>query len=217
MPGTPDKSDYVSVGRYPFVLRLAMPADLDVVRGLVREATEWLRASKDTDQWSSPWPDPAGHLERILNDLIKGKTWVAWDDTTAAATITVDTEEPLDLNEQPIWPPHERREPALYVRRVVVSRSYSGIGLGAALLDWAAEVAKTDHQAALIRIDVWTTNRALHAYYEGQRFLRREGRDPRELANYPSQALFEREVAMSGSDYTRLFITEERPNERKFR
>ena len=194
-----------------------MPGDLDVVRGLVREAAEWLRTSKDTDQWSSPWPDPAGHLERILNDLIKGKTWVAWDDTTAAGTITVDTEEPLDLNEQPIWPAHKRREPALYVRRVVVSRSYSGIGLGAALLDWAAEVAETDHQAALIRIDVWTTNRALHAYYEGQRFLRREGRDPRELANYPSQALFEREVAPSGSDYTRLFTTEEGPSERKFR
>jgi GNAT superfamily N-acetyltransferase len=98
-----------------------------------------------------------------------------------------------------------------------VSRSYSGIGLGAALLDWAAEVAKTDHRAALIRIDVWTTNRALHAYYEEQRFLRRAGRDPRELANYPSQALFEREVATSCSDCTRLFITEEGPSERKFR
>jgi GNAT superfamily N-acetyltransferase len=204
------------VGRYPFVLRLATPGDLDVVRGLVREAADWLRASKDTDQWSSPWPDQAGHLERILNDLIKNKTWLVWDGTTAAATITVDTEEPLDLNEQPIWPAHKRREPALYVRRVVVSRSYSGIGLGAALLDWAAEVAKRDHQAALIRIDAWTTNLNLHAYYEEQRFTRREGRDPRELANYPSQALFEREVARSGLDYLRLLTEEEGPSERKF-
>jgi GNAT superfamily N-acetyltransferase len=187
------------------------------VRGLVREAADWLRASKDTDQWSSPWPDPAGHLERIVNDLIKNKTWLVWDGTTPAATITVDTEEPLDLNEQPVWPAHKRREPALYVRRVVVSRSYSGLGLGAALLDWAAEVAKRDHKAALIRIDVWTTNLNLHAYYEGQRFTRREGRDPRELADYPSQALFEREVARSGSDYTRLFTEEEGPGERKFR
>ena len=217
VPRSPDKGDYVSVGRYPFVLRLAVPGDLDVVRGLVREAAVWLRTSKDTDQWSRPWPDPAGHLERILNDLIKGKTWLAWDDTTAAGTITVDTEEPLDLNEQPIWPAHKRREPALYVRRVVVSRSYSGLGLGAALLDWAAEVAKTDHKAALIRIDVWTTNLALHAYYEAQRFLRCKGRDPRELADYPSQALFEREVARPGSDYTGLFTEEECPSERKFR
>ena len=66
----------------------------------------------------------------------------------------------------------QTRRPALYVRRVVVARSYSGLGLGAALLDWAADVAKSDHGAALIRIDVWTTNLELHAYYEGQRFTR---------------------------------------------
>lgn len=194
-----------------------MPGDLDVVRGLVREAADWLRTSKDTDQWSSPWPDQAGHLERMVNDLIKNKTWLVWDGTTAAATITVDTEEPLDVNEQPIWPAHKRRESALFVRRIVVGRGYSGIALGAALLDWAADVAKKDHKAALIRIDVWTTNLDLHAYYEGQRFIRCEGRDPRELANYPSQALFEREVGEPGSDYTRLFITEEGSSERKFR
>ena len=26
---------------------------------------------------------------------------------TAAGTITVDTEEPLDLNDQPVWPEHK--------------------------------------------------------------------------------------------------------------
>ncbi len=213
----PDRGDYVSVRRYPFVLRLAMPGDLGAVRGLVREAADWLRTSKDTDQWSSPWPDQAGHLERMVNDLIKNKTRLVWDGTTAVATITVDAEEPLDLNEQPIWPTYKRCEPALYVRRVVVSRRYAGVGLGAALLDWAADVAKRDHKATLIRIDVWTTNLDLHAYYEGQYFTRREGRDPRELADYPSQALFEREVARPGSDYTRLFTEEEGPSERKFR
>jgi GNAT superfamily N-acetyltransferase len=182
-----------------------MPGDLDQVRGLVHQAAEWLRTSKNTDQWAKPWPDRAGQIERILNDLLKGKTWIVWHGTTAAATITVDTEEPLDLNEQPVWPAHKRHEPALYVRRVVVSRRYAGIGLGAALLNWAADVAKRDHNAALIRIDVWTTNEELHAYYEGQHFKRREGRDPRELANYPSQALFEREVGRPGSDYKEFF------------
>ena len=161
--------------------------------------------NKDTDQWASPWPDQAGQKERILNDLLKGKTWIVWEGGTAVATITVDTEEPLDLNEQPVWPRHKHYEPALYVRRVIVSRHYAGRGLGAALLDWAAEVAKRDHKAALIRIDVWTTNTELHAYYEGQRFTRREGRDPQELANYPSQALFERKVGQSGSGYTKFF------------
>ena len=205
VPRTPDRGDYVSVGRYPFALRLAAPGDFDDVNGLVREAAEWLRTSKDTDQWEKPWPDRVGHRERILNDLIKGKTWIVWDGMTAAATITVDTEEPLDLNEQPVWPARRRNEPALYVRRVIVSRQYAGRELGAALLDWAADVAVREHGAALIRVDVWTTNTDLHAYYQGQDFVRRPGRDPRELADYPSQALFEREVDRSQSDYTRLF------------
>ena len=215
VPHAPVTGDYVSVGRYPFALRLAMSGNLDEVRGLVREAAEWLRTSKDTDQWADPWPDRTGQRERILNDLLKGKTWIVWDGTTPAATITVDTDEPLDLNDQPVWPAHKRHEPALYVRRVVVSRRYAGKGLGAALLDWAANVAKRDHGATLIRVDVWTTNTDLHTYYKGQRFIRRKGRDPRDLTNYPSQALFEREVTQPGSDYKKLFVEEGDRGERK--
>jgi GNAT superfamily N-acetyltransferase len=193
------------VGNYPLTLRLGTPGDLGKVRELVREAATWLRASKDTDQWANPWPDQAGQQERILSDLLKGKTWLLWDGTIAAATITVDTEEPVDLDERPVWPSHKRGEPALYIRRVIVSRRYAGRGLGAALLDWAAKVAWSDYDVALIRIDVWTTNLELHAYYERQRFTRREGRDPRELTNYPSQALFEREVDRPESVHAQLF------------
>jgi GNAT superfamily N-acetyltransferase len=217
VPRTPDKSDYVSVGGFPFVLRLATPGDLDVIRGLIREAAAWLRKSKKTDQWAKPWPDRAGQRERILNDLLKGKTWLVWDGTRAVATITIDTDEPLDVNEQPVWPAHGSREPALYVRRVIVSRQHAGLGLGAALLDWAAHTAKRDHKATLIRIDVWTTNRDLHAYYERQHFSRCEGRDPRELSNYPSQALFERQVDRPRVDYTDLFIEEDSHREHRSR
>lgn len=204
------------MGKYTFVLRLAVPGDFDEVRRLVRDAADWLRTSKDTDQWATPWPDRAGQGERMLNDLLKGKTWIVWDGPAAAATITIDTEEPLDLNERPIWPAQAPHKPALYVRRVVVNRTYARIGLGAGLLDWAADVAKRDHEAAVIRIDVWTTNLGLHAYYEDQGFTRRTGRGPRELADYPSQALFERDVHRPGSDYRKLFV-EEGLGARKFR
>jgi GNAT superfamily N-acetyltransferase len=210
VPHASDQGDYVPVENYPFALRLATSADLDEVRGLVREAAKWLRTSKDTDQWANPWPDQAGQKERILSDLLKRKTWLVWDGAIAAATITIDTDEPVDLDERPVWPAHKRREPALYIRRVVVSRRYAGLGLGSALLDWAADVARRDYEATLIRIDVWTTNLNLHAYYEGQRFTRRQGRDPRELTNYPSQALFEREVELPGSDYTKFFTKDSR-------
>jgi len=194
------------VRSYPFALRLAAAGDLFRVHKLVSEAAEWLRTSKDTDQWAKPWPDRARRNERMLNDLLKGKTWLLWDDSTPAGTITLDTEEPVAEGYQPVWPAHARNEPALYVRRVIVNRRYAGYGLGAGLLDWAAHVAKENYGATSIRVDVWTTNVQLHAYYEGQRFIRVAGRDPRELAGYPSQALFERKVDQSGSGYERLFI-----------
>jgi GNAT superfamily N-acetyltransferase len=186
------------------VLRLAVPGDLDHVVGLVREAAGWLQ-SKGIDHWGKPWPDRAGQRERILNDLFKGKTWLVRDGETIAATITIDMDEPLDADERPVWPPEESKRQVLYVRRVIVSRRYARLGLGAALLDWAADAARRGHGAELIRIDVQTTNLKLHAYYEGQRFTRCPS--PQGLGDYPSQALFERGVDVTGADFTRLFIT----------
>jgi GNAT superfamily N-acetyltransferase len=185
-------------------LEFAGPGDLEVVAGLVLEAADWL-GSKGSDQWQEPWPDRAAHRERILNDLLKGKTRVLRDGVITAATITIDTEEPLVGNEWPVWPSDKSPKPAVYVRRVVVGRRYARRGLGAALLDWAAAVAKRDHGAELIRVDVWTTNETLHAYYKGQHFTRCP--DPQGLGDYPSQALFERAVDAPASDFARFFLT----------
>jgi GNAT superfamily N-acetyltransferase len=201
----PDTGDYVPVGRYLFVLYPAAPGDLDHVVRLDREAAEWL-GGIGTDQWQTPWPDRAGRRERIRNDLLKGKTWLVRDGETIAATITVDNEEPVDLNERPVWPPSEIQRPVMYVRRVIVSRRYARHELGAALLNWAADRAKV-RGAELIRIDVWTTNTRLHDYYKGQKFTR--CRDPQGLSSYPSQALFERPVNVQGSTVTELFIRQE--------
>jgi GNAT superfamily N-acetyltransferase len=189
-----------------------VPGDLDKVVGLIREAAVWL-GSKNIDQWQEPWPDRARQRERILNDLFKGKTWLVRDGKTTVATITIDTDGPLDAQERPVWPTDESERPVLYVRRVIVSRRYTRLGLGAALLDWAADVAKRDHGAELIRIDVRTTNHKLHDYYRRQRFTRCP--DPEGLGNYPSQALFERPVDVRTSDFTKLFKTEEGHGARK--
>jgi GNAT superfamily N-acetyltransferase len=185
------------------------------VRSLVREAAEWLRECKGTDQWAKPWPDRAGQKRRMRDDIAHGKTWLIWDDTAVAGTITIDTEETLDARGQPVWPEHKRHELALYVRRVVISRRYAGLGLGAALLDWASDVAKRDYGATHIRVEVWTTNAGLRAYYSGQRFAPCQGRDPAELDGYPCQALFEREAGQAGSDYPKLFTEAEAPYRRK--
>jgi len=210
-------SDYVSVRRFIYTLSPATPQDLRKVLRLAREAAKWLQKRKDTDQWARPWPDRVRSRHRLRSDLIMGKTWLVWDDTTVAGTITIDTDEPLAAPGQPLWPADKHHELALYVRRVIVRRSYRGLGIGAALLDWAAEVAKREHGATLIRVDVWTTNKNLHEYYIDQRFTRCSGRDPRVLGSYPSQALFERDIDQAGTAHTNLFFEKECPAVRRSR
>ena len=171
------------VGELPLTLRRADRHDHDVIIALIDAAAEWLR-TKNTDQWSQPWPSEEDRRHRILYDLIAGKTWVAWDDGAPAATITTDPAQ------NPVWPAASRDEPAVYVTRMVVSRAFAGRGLGAALLDWAGLHARRLHGARWVRVDVWTTNTALHAYYRQQGFEfcgRGEA-----FAHYPSAALFQK-------------------------
>jgi len=191
------RGEYVSVGRSLYTLRKGTPAQTDVVRELVDEAAEWLRG-KNTSQWATPWPDRGGRDNRILEDLALGRTWVLWDDAIAVGTITIDTVDPVDPSKNHVWPAHTLSESALYVHRVIVRRSHAGLGLGARLLDWASAVATRLIGSPLLRIDVWTDNWDLHAYYRRQGFTLCEYRDPKELPDYPARALFERRVSPNG-------------------
>jgi len=171
------------VGELPLALRRADRHDHDVIIGLIHAATEWLR-TKNTDQWAQPWPSEEDRAHRIDHDLTAGNTWIAWDNGTPAATITADSAQ------KPIWPAEARDDPAVYVARLVVSRAFAGRGLGAALLDWAGLRARRLYAARWVRVDVWTTNAALHAYY------RRQGFEfwglGEAYAHYPSAALFQK-------------------------
>lgn len=188
------------VTRLPLALSRATPDERDVILELLDDATRWLRG-KDTDQWTKPWPDEERRNKRIEQDLRERKTWLLWDDTAAAGTITID---PADNK---VWPAEKRSENAVYVRRVIVRRRYAGIGLGARLLDWAADVGARMHGARLIRIDVWTTNTELHAYYRKQGFTFSGFLEPDNLPapDYPSRALFERSIDRRRPDYQALF------------
>jgi GNAT superfamily N-acetyltransferase len=151
------------MGESPFVLSRAHEHDRDVIIGLIDAAAEWLR-TKNTDQWKQPWPSEEDRSHRIRRDLIAGKTWIAWRNGTPAATITADREV------SPIWPAETQRDPAVYVCRLVINRAFARQGIGAALLDWAGLRARRQYSAHWIRVDVWTTNIALHAYYQRQGF-----------------------------------------------
>jgi ribosomal protein S18 acetylase RimI-like enzyme len=171
------------MGELQLALRRATERDHGVIVGLIDAAAYWLR-TKNTDQWAQPWPSAEDRHHRIRRDLIAGKSWIVWEDGIPAATITADPDE------NPAWPARMRHDPAVYVCRLVVSRAYAGQGLGAALLDWAGLRARERHGARWVRVDVWTTNKALHAYY------RRQGFEfwgfSEALRHYPSAALFQK-------------------------
>jgi ribosomal protein S18 acetylase RimI-like enzyme len=118
--------------------------------------------TKNTDQWAQPWPSEEDRNHRIRRDLIAGKTWIA------------------------------RRDPAVYVCRLVVSRAFAGRSLGAALLSWAGLRARRYYRARWIRVDVWTTNTALHGYYLRQGFKFCGFSEA--FGYYPSAALFQKET-----------------------
>lgn len=171
------------MGQSPLTLRRATEGDHDLIAGLIDEAAEWLR-TKNTDQWAQPWPSMEDRSHRIRRDLRAGKTWIAWDNGTPTATITASSKG------SSVWPDKLLSERAVYVCRLVVSRAYAGRRIGAELLDWAGTHALRRRSARWVRVDVWTTNRALHAYYEQQGF--EFYGFCQHIHDYPSTALFQK-------------------------
>jgi GNAT superfamily N-acetyltransferase len=162
--------------------------DMDTVIGLIEEVAAWLRG-KNTDQWAMPWPTRTARDDRVRRGLRIRHTWIAEAAGQAIATITYRPH-----GNRKLWTPQEDRAPAVYVSRLIVTRSAAGLGVGAAILDWAGAQAMRDWNAQWIRIDVWTTNVALHSYYEkrGFRFCRIA---PVDNEAYPSAALFQKPIS----------------------
>jgi GNAT superfamily N-acetyltransferase len=173
------------MGQLRLVLRRASTHDYGAVCSLREAASRWLR-TKATDQWEKPWPNEAARNLRVWAAIQAGRTWVAWDETVAAATITVSP------NHHAIWPEENRRDMAVYVRRLVVGRPYSRRGLGGQLLDWAGLRAAREYGARWIRVDVWTTNTRLHEYYMDQGFEFCGFCET--VSDYPSAALFQKQT-----------------------
>jgi GNAT superfamily N-acetyltransferase len=144
-----------------YLIRPAEPGDVEAIMGLLDDATLWLHA-RGLDQWQ------AGRARRemfVRSDVELGTVAVVEDaDGRIVATITVD-----DMADADFWKKRDRVHKALYLHRMAVSRTSAGIGLGAAMLDWAGLEAKRRGRK-LLRLDAWATNEGLHAYYRGQGF-----------------------------------------------
>jgi GNAT superfamily N-acetyltransferase len=160
------------------------------VRELADEASAWL-ATKGTDQWQAAWPDEAARDKRVREGLERGETWIVWDGDIPAATVSITTEPDGAVWSEPACT-CDLSEPAVYVHRLITSKKYKKRGLGAQVVDWAGLRASRDYGARWIRIDVWTTNTALHRYYLNTGF-KPCGFCPD--PGYPSGALFQKPIA----------------------
>jgi ribosomal protein S18 acetylase RimI-like enzyme len=131
-----------------------------------------------------PWPSAEEAHERVLRGLAEGTTWIVRLSSQAVATFAV-----AEFSDLPLWTESERSERALYVHRFVVDRGYSGIRLGAALMDLIGALAAHGGYHWL-RVDVWTTNKRLQKYYRGLGFKKVRTI----VSDYPSGTLLQRPV-----------------------
>jgi GNAT superfamily N-acetyltransferase len=171
-------------------IALATTENFDTVLGLIDDAAAWLR-TRDTNQWAAPWPNREQRDARVMRGLAGQKTWIVWDADAAVATVTLTPK----LNPR-VWSRPactcDLADRAVYAHRLITARSHVGLGLGAQLIDWAGLRARYDYGAKWIRIDVWTSNGALHDYYC------RTGFEPCGVcadADYPSGKLFQKRTA----------------------
>jgi GNAT superfamily N-acetyltransferase len=203
--------------------------DFELILAMIDEAATWLR-DKQTDQWAQPWPSRAARDERVRRGLRDGGTWIVEEHGVPIATITYRATGNLRL-----WTRRERRQPSVYVSRLIVRRSHAGLGIGEALVDWAGLRALRDWGAQCIRIDVWTTNVTLHNYYEKRGFHFCRTAEVKEIPNrngrnggpdrWPSAALFQKptddvdataaqrfeEVGPAGANQVTARVAGERP------
>ena len=132
--------------------QVATPGQIDDVLSLLDEAAAWLRArgvSQWPDRFEPSWVDGA---------ISRGETWLVRVGAAISGTVTLD------------WSDRIWRDDgtAAYVHRMAVRRQAAG--LGAVILDWAADAARQHGQEAL-RLDCVASNARLRAYYEAAGFV----------------------------------------------
>ncbi|MGW5703814.1 GNAT family N-acetyltransferase [Amycolatopsis japonica] len=136
-----------------YLMHRATISDLPAVMSLLDARTAWLR-TRETNQWTTR------EFEPVMRDAInRGETWLLTEAGRPVATLTLTTVADSDF-----WTLEERRTPAFYLSKLATRLDRKGEGLGAFLIDWAADYA-TKRGVLWLRWDVWRTNVDLQNYY----------------------------------------------------
>lgn len=136
----------------------AQPQDVSKLLAFREEAAAWL-SQLGTDQWQRPYP-----ADKLLKTVEAGTVFMVKDRDVTAGTITLTPEAEAGL-----WTDEELTEPSLFINKLTVARTHAGRNLGGRLLDWAGDRAYRAG-AKWLRLDAWTDNTGLQAYYLRQGF-----------------------------------------------
>lgn len=168
-----------------FEISRATQNDVNDIVVLRKNAAGWLRG-KGTDQWQEPWPSPDAEIERLKKSIAEETTYIVRFFSEPVATFAID-----NFADPKLWTEEEQCESARYIHRLVVHRDYSGVKLGAILIELiTASAMVKGSRCSWLRVDVWTTNHNLHQYYRNLGFEHVRTIE----SDYPSGVLFQLEV-----------------------
>ncbi|MEV8031303.1 GNAT family N-acetyltransferase [Streptomyces sp. NPDC086182] len=136
----------------------ARPGDVSKLLAFRSEAAAWL-SRLGTDQWQLPYP-----ADKLSDTVEDGTVFMVLDGAATVATITLTFEADSGL-----WTQQEFSVPSMFISKLSVARTHAGQNVGGRLLDWAGDRA-CRAGAKWLRLDAWTTNEDLQAYYLRQGF-----------------------------------------------
>lgn len=137
-------------------MRPASADDAESIVSILRNANDWLQIQQ-SKQWIPGAHDDDVHL--VDQMIAHGGCYVAVRDEKIIGTVRLATTFPTYwTNYQP--------ENSYYLSTLYVHRDVAGHGIGAAVLQWAEQLARTDSD--YVCLDCYAPNIKLCAYYASQ-------------------------------------------------
>jgi GNAT superfamily N-acetyltransferase len=129
----------------------------------IREHAEQYVAVKDTDQYQAGI-DPLVVRKNLDRQIDSGQFYGWRTDDGRIVAVAALTEPDPDY-----WTAEEKAEPQTYIGRLYVAEDAHGKGYGSAMLHGIDEHARARGDRWM-RLNCWTTNTRLHAYYQAHGF-----------------------------------------------
>ena len=137
----------------------AGPADAELASSIMLEVAEWLK-----EQGHTLWFPEELTPEKLMGPIDAGELYLVMMRSRLVGTVI------FQLHDKTYWPDMPEHD-AAYVHKIVLRRSAAGQGLGARIIAWAKEKARSEGMAYL-RLDTEAARAKLCALYESAGFTR---------------------------------------------